>query len=93
MAAAPSRIDPDEVRAFLAARPGVDSVHDLHIWPMSTTEVALTCHLVMPRGHPGDAFLQRLAEELAERFQISHPTAQIETDPNAACALEPDNVV
>ena len=65
MAAAPSRIDPAEVRAFLVRRPGVESVHDLHIWPMSTTEVALTCHLVMPGGHPGDAFLHQLAEDLA----------------------------
>jgi cobalt-zinc-cadmium efflux system protein len=93
MAAAPSRIDPDEVRAFLAARPGVDDVHDLHIWPISTKEVALTCHLVMRGGHPGDEFLHRLSKELAERFQISHPTTQIETDPNMACALAPDDVV
>ncbi len=93
MAAAPSRIDPGEVRAFLAARPGVEGVHDLHIWSMSTTEVALTCHLMMPGGRPGDAFLHRLSEELARRFQITHPTTQIETDPNAACALAPDDVV
>ena len=93
MAAAPSRIDPGEVRAFLAARPGVDGVHDLHIWPISTTEVALTCHLVMPGGHPGDEFLHRLSNELARQFQIGHATAQIETDPNTACALAPDDVV
>ena len=71
MAAAPSAIDPAEVRAFLADRPGVESVHDLHIWPMSTTEVALTRHLVMPDGHPGDAFLHQLAEDLAKRFRIA----------------------
>ena len=59
MAAAPSRIDPAAVRSFLAGQPGVDGVHDLHIWAMSTTEVALTCHLVMPGGHPGDGFLHR----------------------------------
>ena len=73
--------------------PGVAGVHDLHIWSMSTTEVALTCHLIMPGGHPGDAFLQGLSEELARRFQITHPTTQIETDPNATCALAPDDVV
>jgi cobalt-zinc-cadmium efflux system protein len=93
LAAAPSRIDPAEVRAFLEARPGVTRVHDLHIWPMSTTEVALTCHLVMPGGHPGDAFLRELAEDLARRFKIGHPTAQIETDSDSACAIAPDDVV
>jgi len=93
MAAAPSRIDPAQVRAFLATRPGVASVHDLHIWPISTREVALTCHLVMPGGHPGDAFLHRLAAELADQFQIGHSTAQIEIDPAAACALASDEVV
>lgn len=93
MAAAPSRIDPAEVREFLAARPGVEAVHDLHIWPMSTTEVALTCHLVMSGGHPGDPFLHRLSEDLERRFQISHPTTQIETDPDSGCAQAPDNVI
>jgi cobalt-zinc-cadmium efflux system protein len=93
MAAAPSDIDPAKVRLFLAGRPGVESVHDLHIWPLSTTEIALTCHLVMPGGHPGDAFLQQLAEDLAKRFRIVHTTTQIETDPDAACALAPDEIV
>jgi cobalt-zinc-cadmium efflux system protein len=93
MAAAPSTIDPAAVRAFLAGRPGVENVHDLHIWAMSTTEVALTCHLVMPGGHPGDAFLHRLAKDLAHQFRIAHSTAQIEIDPSAACALAPDEVV
>ena len=93
LAAAPSDIDPAAVRSFLAGQPGVDGVHDLHIWAMSTTEVALTCHLVMPGGHPGDDFLHRLAEDLAHRFRIGHSTAQIETDPASACALAPDEVV
>ena len=93
MAAAPSDIDPAQVRVFLAGRPGVENVHDLHIWPMSTTEIALTCHLVMPQGHPGDAFLHHLAQDLADRFHIVHSTAQIEIDPSAACALAPDEVV
>jgi cobalt-zinc-cadmium efflux system protein len=93
MAAAPAYVDPAAVRTFLAAQPGVDGVHDLHIWAMSTTETALTCHLVMPGGHPGDGFLHRLAEDLAHQFRIGHSTAQIETDPAAACALAPDEVV
>lgn len=93
MAAVPSRIDPAAVRAFLAGQPGVTSLHDLHIWPMSTTETALTCHLVMTDGHPGDAFLHATAATLRERFGINHPTIQIETDPQTACALAPDEVV
>ena len=93
MAAVPAGVDPAKLRAFLAARPGVSAVHDLHVWPISTTETALTCHLVMPAGHPGDAFLHDLAAELARRFRIGHSTLQIETDPELACALAPDEVV
>jgi cobalt-zinc-cadmium efflux system protein len=93
MAAAPPGIDPAQVRAFLLGGTGVESLHDLHIWPMSTTEVALTCHLIMPQGHPGDVFLRQLAEDLARRFGIGHATLQIEIDRDAACALAPDEVV
>ena len=91
--AVPPGIDPVAVRAFLESRPGVAQVHDLHIWPMSTTEVALTCHLVMPGGSPGDPFLADLAHELQHDFGIAHATVQIETDPNTVCALAPDHVV
>jgi len=93
MAAVPTEIDPAAVRNFLSARSGVAAVHDLHIWSMSTTESALTCHLVMPNGHPGDAFLHDLARDLARRFKIIHATVQIEVDPQMACALAPDEVV
>lgn len=93
LAAVPGRIDPAEVRAFLESRPGVAAIHDLHIWPMSTTETALTCHMVMPSGHPGDAFLRDLAAGLAARFKIGHPTLQVETDLDSACALASDDVV
>ena len=93
MAAVPPQIDPAAVRNFLVGRPGVVGVHDLHIWPMSTTENALTSHLVMPDGHPGDAFLHDLASDLAKRFRIIHATVQIEIDPHMACALAPDEVV
>lgn len=84
----PDGIESDEVRAFLAARPGVGAVHDLHIWPMSTTETALTAHLVMPDGHPGDAFLHALTHDLHHEFGIGHPTLQIEIQAAADCALE-----
>jgi cobalt-zinc-cadmium efflux system protein len=93
MAAVPAGIDPLRVREFLVSQPRVQSLHDLHIWPMSTREVALTCHLVMPGGHPGDAFLHELAADLMSRFKINHPTVQIEVDSQLACALAPDEVV
>ena len=93
MAAVPAEIDPTAVRNFLVSRTGVAAVHDLHIWSMSTTENALTCHLVMPKGHPGDAFLHEVASDLAQRFRIVHTTVQIEVDPHLACALAPDEVV
>ena len=60
---------------------------------MSTTEVALTCHLVIPAGHPGDPFLMRAARELQDRFGIGHTTLQIEVSEGTACALAPDHVV
>ena len=88
--AVPEGVDAMAVRAHLAALPGVAAIHDLHIWGMSTTETALTCHLVMPGGHPGDAALGRLARELDERFGIHHATIQIElADSAEVCALTP----
>ena len=93
MAAVPATIDPLKVRDFLKSQTGVVAIHDLHIWPMSTTEIAMTCHVVIPAGHPGDEFLYHIAEELSAKFKINHPTIQIETDPHEACALAPDEVV
>jgi cobalt-zinc-cadmium efflux system protein len=93
MAAVPPAIDPATVREFLAAQPGVASIHDFHVWPISTTETALTCHLVVPAGHPGDAFLHAIAADMAARFKIGHSTLQIETNPEASCALAPEGVV
>lgn len=92
LGAAPTGIDPAEVRAFLKSRPQVADVHDLHVWSMSTTETALTAHLVVPAGHPGDAFLHETARELSARFRIGHATLQIEVD-GSACALAPADVV
>lgn len=90
----PSGIEAAAVREHLANSPGVCAVHDLHIWAMSTTEAALTCHLVMPQGHPGDARLAHLAQELHDRFGIAHATIQVETgDPDHPCKLEADHVV
>ena len=76
--AVPKTVSESEVRAYLSGLPGVEAVHDLHIWPMSTTETALTAHLVMPEGHPGDTFLREVAEELEHHHRIGHTTIQIE---------------
>ena len=82
------------MQTYLTERPGVAGVHDLHIWAMSTTETALTAHLIMPAGHPGDAFLVQVFQELHDHFGIEHATLQIETgDPRYPCTLAPENVV
>ena len=74
----PRDIDPQQVRAYLCGLPGVDAVHDLHIWGMSTTETALTAHLVMPNGNDDDEFLLRISDALMIRFRIAHATVQVE---------------
>ncbi len=76
--AVPRGLDPDKIRSWLSAQPGVEGMHDLHIWPMSTTETALTAHLLMSEPPVGDKFLHDLALQLQERFKISHATFQIE---------------
>ena len=92
--AVPEGIDAAAVRAHLLDTPGVTALHDLHIWGMSTTETALTCHLVMPDGHPGDAMLNGIAQQLHHRFGIHHATIQIElADTEEACVLTPEHVV
>jgi cobalt-zinc-cadmium efflux system protein len=91
--AVPAGIDPAEVRDVLLSLPGVQGLHDLHIWAMSTTETALTCHLVMPGGQPKDAVLAQACETLTQRFNIGHSTIQVETDGSYTCRLEPEHVV
>jgi cobalt-zinc-cadmium efflux system protein len=91
--AVPNTIDPQAVRRYLEFCTGVSSVHDLHIWPMSTTSNALTAHLVIPSGHPGDEFLMRAARDMKRRFGIGHTTFQIEISEETACLLAPDEVV
>ena len=93
LAAVPRDIRQLEVRAYLAGLPGVAALHDLHIWPVSTSETAMTVHLVMPDGHPGDAFLMGACTTLRERHRIGHATMQVETSLESACALAPDHVV
>jgi cobalt-zinc-cadmium efflux system protein len=91
--AVPGSIEPKAVRGYLLERPGVAGLHDLHIWPMSTTEIAMTAHLCMPDGHPGDDFLSDTALHLRDRFGIGHMTVQIETSENNACLLVSDATV
>ncbi len=90
--AVPEGIDPAEVRAFLATQPGVAGVHDLHVWAMSTTEAALTAHVVRPEAGTDDAFLHDAVHALHERFGIDHATIQVERG-TAECHLEPETVV
>lgn len=90
LAAVPPGIEPDAVRAYLGGRPGVAELHDLHIWSMSTTEIALTAHLVMADGHPGNGFLATLSNDLRERFGIAHTTLQIEEAGGPPCTLAGD---
>jgi cobalt-zinc-cadmium efflux system protein len=80
--AVPPDLDPKEVRQWLMEQPGVDGMHDLHIWPMSTTNTALTVHLLMPTPPTNDEFLHCLAQQLKEEYGISHATFQIERDDN-----------
>ncbi len=92
--AAPRGIDPGAVREWLASRPGVLEVHDLHVWAMSTTETAMTAHVVRPAADDHDQFLHEACAELASRFKIGHATLQIEHGAGAqACRLAPADVV
>ena len=90
--AVPPNIDANEVKAYLSALPEVVGVHDLHIWPMSTTETALTAHLEMPDGSSGDEFLHNVCKHLHDQFKIEHCTIQIEQDAKA-CSLAPEQTV
>ena len=91
--AVPDTVDRQAVTEWLGTRPGVSAVHDLHIWSLSTTAVAMTVHLVMPGGHPGDAFLDQLADELYDSFGIAHATLQVEIGDAVECRLAPANIV
>lgn len=84
----PPNVDPISVRHYLATLNGVTAVHDLHIWPLSTTRIALTVHLEMPDGSGSDDFLHSVCEHLHNIFGIEHCTIQIEQDSNA-CSLAP----
>jgi cobalt-zinc-cadmium efflux system protein len=91
--AAPKGVDVGKVRDWLCGLPGVEAIHDLHIWAMSTTETALTAHIIRPANDDGDHFLNTACEGLAARFNIGHATLQVHTDAAHACSLAPAEVV
>ena len=73
----PEGVDLHAVQALLEGLPGVARVHDLHVWAMGTSEIAMTAHLVMPEGHADDAFLRSVTEQLHDHFEIEHTTIQV----------------
>ncbi|MDP2033517.1 MAG: cation diffusion facilitator family transporter [Polaromonas sp.] len=86
----PDSVDPQAVQECLAALPGVTRVHDLHIWAMGTSQIALTAHLVMPQGHADDAFLKHATDQLHDRFDITHVTLQVMQQAFTAPCAPPD---
>ena len=92
VAGVPAGVDLDAVKEQLGSLGGVASLHDLHVWAIGTTDIALTAHLVMPGGHPGDHFLIGAAKDLRESHGIGHVSLQIETG-EADCPLAPPDVV
>lgn len=93
LGAVPAGIDPEGVGGVLSALPGVAAVHDLHIWPLSTTETVMTAHLIMPGGHPGDAFLHDVQHVMEDRFGIGHVTLQIELSQDSRCHMRAEGAV
>jgi cobalt-zinc-cadmium efflux system protein len=92
--AVPPGVDQAKIASFLRKLPGVVEIHDLHIWGMSTTETALTVHLVRPGASLDDDMLHHAAEELKKHFNIAHATFQVESGTGAhLCSLHPDDVV
>ncbi len=91
--AVPRQVNPTAVRDFLLRQPGVKDVHDLHIWPISTTDFALSAHLLIPGGHPGDGFIVEICEELEHHHGIDHVTLQVETDAQTQCTVHCDRAV
>ncbi len=94
LAAVPSQVQIEKLRIYLSSISGVNAIHDLHVWAMSTNEIAMSVHLLMPAGHPGDAVLSKISRELEKDFHIQHPTIQIEIgDTDDSCRLESDDVI
>lgn len=86
--AVPAHVDPDAVRAYLLAAPGVRGLHHLHVWALSTTSTALSVHLVLDPATDGFALVRELAREVEQRFRIDHATLQVETSEQTSCPLQ-----
>ena len=94
LSAVPSHINMAAIEIYLRQCPGVEDIHDLHIWGMSTTESALTVHLVMPKGYPGDAFMDDIMLKLKKSYSIQHCTLQVEQGTTShACMLHTNTMV
>ncbi|WP_060856108.1 cation diffusion facilitator family transporter [Caballeronia sordidicola] len=88
MAAVPPGVDKPRIEKYLADLPGVTDVHDLHVWALSTTENAMTAHIVMPAGHPGDVFVDSIVGTLRRDYAMHHATLQVEMGTTEhGCAL------
>ena len=74
----PKKIDTQKVKAYLVKQPGISEVHSLHIWAISTSEIMMTAHIVMPGGHPSDHFISELRHQMIHEFSIASATFQIE---------------
>jgi cobalt-zinc-cadmium efflux system protein len=85
----PTHIDPNAVHDRLAALPGVTQVHDLHVWAVGTSQVALTAHLVMPEGNTDDAFLAHATDQMHAHFEITHVTLQVVKTPFTPSCVPP----
>jgi len=78
LSAVPASVDIAAIDEYLRRQPGVSDIHDLHIWGISTIESALTAHLIMPGGYPGDDFMDNIRQTLENHYAIHHSTIQIE---------------
>jgi len=87
----PAHIDINEVQRALCDEPGVGSVHDLHVWTLTSGVYAMSCHAHVEPGHDGQAVLRRLTQQLRERFAIGHTTIQIEHAPSATAPASAPN--
>jgi len=90
----PEGIELPKVKDALLALPGVVEVHDLHVWALSTTETALTAHLIQGGSGDGAGLIALATAEVRKRFKIGHSTFQVETAESAdACAQRPASVI